>query len=217
MIFRPAIAPFHQKEIEQKGKGFYYKGKEFIHHSDLHHTESAFHRFSGLQIFIIGVLILDVILGLFINWHMTVLAFITLLTLLYFADLLFNLFIIIRSFSRHAEIVIADDTLRAIPDKEWPSYTVFCPLYKEWQVMPQFVAAMNKLDYPKDKLQIMLLLEEDDTETLRHILYPRILLLLSFPIHYQRRNPKHVIMDLNMPRVNILLFMTLKIYLIPFS
>jgi hypothetical protein len=32
-----------------------------------------------------------------------------------------------------------------------------CPLFKEPQVLPQFIKAMQNLDYPKDKLQILLL------------------------------------------------------------
>ncbi len=48
-------------------------------------------------------------------------------------------------------------------------YTIFCPLYKEWQVVPQFIKAMSNLDYPKEKLQILFLLEENDAETIEKI------------------------------------------------
>ena len=44
-------------------------------------------------------------------------------------------------------------------------YTILCPLYKEARVVPQFVKAMQGLDYPTDKLQILFLTEEDDNET----------------------------------------------------
>jgi cellulose synthase/poly-beta-1,6-N-acetylglucosamine synthase-like glycosyltransferase len=43
---------------------------------------------------------------------------------------------------------------------------VLCPLYKESAVLPYFVSAISKLDYDFSKLQVLLLLEEDDEETI---------------------------------------------------
>src|SRR6185295_4474799 len=48
---------------------------------------------------------------------------------------------------------------------ELPDYTIFCPLYRERAVLPQFIKAISDLEYPKDKLQVILLLEEDDRQT----------------------------------------------------
>jgi len=48
----------------------------------------------------------------------------------------------------------------------WPTYSVLCPLYKEANILPKFVRSMEALDYPKDRLECLLLLEEDDTETI---------------------------------------------------
>ncbi len=47
----------------------------------------------------------------------------------------------------------------------WPAYTVLCPLYHEKNIVPQFVKAMQTLDYPSDCLQVLFLTEQDDTET----------------------------------------------------
>jgi len=60
---------------------------------------------------------------------------------------------------------IDSDVLEALLDADWPIYTILCPLYKEARVVPQFVKAMQGLDYPTEKLQILFLTEEDDTET----------------------------------------------------
>ncbi|HZE86815.1 MAG TPA: glycosyltransferase [Methylomirabilota bacterium] len=168
-FFRRDIIPFHRVKLQRKGRGFHYNGEEFIHHSLLSIKNSAFHRFSGMQILVLIGIFAILTLGLLINWHTTVLSFVAALTFLYFADLLFNLYLIIRSFSKPAEITISDEELATIADKDWPTYTVFCPLYKEWQVLSQFVTSMSRLDYPKDKLQVMLLLEENDTETIKQV------------------------------------------------
>ncbi len=166
---RPQIIPFHPKVELEKGKGFHYKGQEFIHHSDLDYKKTAFFRLTAKHKLIILELLLILGMQLYINWHATVVGLLAILTALYFFDLLFNLYLVYRSFSKPAEIHIKEKTLAEIPDSFWPTYTVFCPLYKEWQVVPQFVTAMSRLDYPKNKLQVMLLLEEDDQETITHI------------------------------------------------
>lgn len=45
-------------------------------------------------------------------------------------------------------------------------YTILCPLYKETTVLPQFVQAITSLVYDRHKLQVLLLLEEDDADTI---------------------------------------------------
>lgn len=167
MKFKPKeIIPLH---TNMKGNGFHYKGKKFVPYSSLLQIDTAFQRITlkqGLTI-LAGLLVL--IAGLVLNWHMTIILFLALLTTMYFADLLFNLYLVIRSFSNPAEIKISPQEIAAINDAEWPTYTVFCPLYKEWQVVPQFVKSMSQLDYPKEKLQVMLLLEKNDTETIDQV------------------------------------------------
>src|SRR5688572_19826188 len=92
------IVEFSAEENNLKGKGFYHKGVEYIHHSDLPHEESAFFRLSGWQIFF-GLLFIGILIAsLVIAWKTTLIYLIAFLTLIYFADLLFNLFLIVRSF-----------------------------------------------------------------------------------------------------------------------
>lgn len=164
---RAEVIPFHPKTVAEKGKGFHYKGQEYIHHSDLKASQSAIHRLSGMQIFILLGLIVELVIFFLINWHVAIIMVVAVLTTLYFADLLFNLYLIYRSFSKPAEVEITPSEIDL--RKNWPTYTILCPLYKEWQVIPQFVTAMSHLDYPKDKLQVMLLLEEDDKETIKEV------------------------------------------------
>ena len=53
----------------------------------------------------------------------------------------------------------------AIPDEELPRYTTLHPMYKEANMIPLVIKAMEALDYPKDRLQCLLVLEERDPET----------------------------------------------------
>jgi cellulose synthase/poly-beta-1,6-N-acetylglucosamine synthase-like glycosyltransferase len=94
---------------------------------------------------------------------------VSVLTVIYFADLLFNLLLIFKSYFQNSNITYTKKTFEKISDDQWPMYTILCPLYKEWEILPQFTDSMSKLDYPKEKLQVMLLLEADDTESIEKV------------------------------------------------
>ncbi|HEY0282753.1 MAG TPA: glycosyltransferase [Rhizomicrobium sp.] len=48
---------------------------------------------------------------------------------------------------------------------ELPVYTVLVPLYREANILPQLAHALSALDYPRDRLDIKFVVEEDDRET----------------------------------------------------
>ena len=52
-----------------------------------------------------------------------------------------------------------------LANSQLPYYTILVPLFKEAEVISSLVKALNKLDYPKDKLQILLIIEAEDRKT----------------------------------------------------
>jgi Glycosyltransferases, probably involved in cell wall biogenesis len=52
------------------------------------------------------------------------------------------------------------------PIGEWPVYSVLIPLYHEAGILPDIVKALSRIDYPADKLDIHLVLEEGDCSTI---------------------------------------------------
>ena len=62
--------------------------------------------------------------------------------------------------------VIPDERARAIPDVDLPPYTILVPAYNEPEVVGDLIGAMAALEYPRDKLQVLLLLEADDDVTI---------------------------------------------------
>lgn len=62
---------------------------------------------------------------------------------------------------------VSRQELRELKDEELPVYTILVPLYKEAEMLPQIARSLKDLEYPKDKLDIKLLLEENDHETLQ--------------------------------------------------
>lgn len=189
----PSVIPFHRTQEKKRGKGFHYKGIEFIPHNSLHHTESAFFRLSLIQISFLSAFLTILSIGFYTHWHTTVVIFVALLTCLYFADLLFNFFLIWRSFSRPPEIQISNEELAGLDETSLPKYTIFCPLYKEWDVLSQFITAMTRMEYPKDKLQIVLLLEQDDIQTIekaRGFYLPSYFQIVIIPHSMPKTKPK---------------------------
>jgi cellulose synthase/poly-beta-1,6-N-acetylglucosamine synthase-like glycosyltransferase len=83
---------------------------------------------------------------------------------LYLIDLLFMSWVVTGSL-RHTE-----PTTEIPPRVQWPPYTVLCPMYRETAVLSQFVEAIKTLDYPVGRLQVLLLLEEDDLDTITYAL-----------------------------------------------
>src|SRR3989338_3622334 len=164
----PHTIPFHPKQ--EKGKGFHFKGVEFIHHSNLPLLETAFRTLVLKQKLILLNLALVIIIGFVADWRITSIILVAIITAIYFVDLLLNLFLILRGFVKKPEIHVLKQEVEKLDQKKLPKYTILCPLYNEWEVLPQFVTAISRIDYPKDKLQVLLLLEEDDKETIRHAL-----------------------------------------------
>jgi cellulose synthase/poly-beta-1,6-N-acetylglucosamine synthase-like glycosyltransferase len=50
-------------------------------------------------------------------------------------------------------------------DEALPAYTIIVPLYREAEVAAELVANLTRLDYPRDRLQVLIVLEAKDHET----------------------------------------------------
>jgi cellulose synthase/poly-beta-1,6-N-acetylglucosamine synthase-like glycosyltransferase len=61
---------------------------------------------------------------------------------------------------------ITPEEVAELKDEDLPVYTVLVPMYKEPNVLPILAAALRRMDYPKSKLDIKLVLEENDQETI---------------------------------------------------
>jgi cellulose synthase/poly-beta-1,6-N-acetylglucosamine synthase-like glycosyltransferase len=62
---------------------------------------------------------------------------------------------------------VTHDEVAALRDDELPLYTILVPAYREANVVAALIANLSKLDYPAEKVEILLLLEADDDETRR--------------------------------------------------
>ena len=56
-------------------------------------------------------------------------------------------------------------SLPHIARQELPTISLLCPLYREAEGVNNLIRAIRALDYPKARLEVIILLEDDDTET----------------------------------------------------
>jgi cellulose synthase/poly-beta-1,6-N-acetylglucosamine synthase-like glycosyltransferase len=59
-----------------------------------------------------------------------------------------------------------DIEARLLKDEELPPYTILVPMFREPEVLPILANALRQLDYPLGKLDIKIVLEEGDNETI---------------------------------------------------
>lgn len=53
-----------------------------------------------------------------------------------------------------------------LADADLPAYTIIAPLYREAEVVGELLENLEAIDYPRDRLQVLVALEADDAQTL---------------------------------------------------
>jgi glycosyltransferase XagB len=119
----------------------------------------------GWQKVVLAVLLVSVVVLAIWRPMQTAVALIGLCTLGYVLTMTDRVMIFRRGLESRP-ITITDEQARAIPDDQLPRYTILVPAYNEPEVVDDLIGAMANLEYPRDKLQVLLLLEADDAVTI---------------------------------------------------
>ncbi|ADG06800.1 glycosyltransferase family 2 protein [Kyrpidia tusciae] len=70
----------------------------------------------------------------------------------------------------HKDVVLDLEPISRLPRSEWPVYSILVPLYREPEhVLRQSIEAIKNLDYPPNRLDVLLLVEEDDRQTIEYL------------------------------------------------
>jgi cellulose synthase/poly-beta-1,6-N-acetylglucosamine synthase-like glycosyltransferase len=88
-----------------------------------------------------------------------------LLASVYLASTIDRNYLLMRGLRSSALIRIDAEEAGALTDAELPVYTVLLPVYDEPTIVTNLINGVGRLDYPVDKLEILLLVEEDDIAT----------------------------------------------------
>lgn len=120
---------------------------------------------SGAQGFVAGAVVAATVAAFFIVPVVMLLFLHIVLTLTYFASLMLRLTALILKVHRPSPIERLSRQTGPLP-----RYTVMVALYREAPVVGQLLTCLDRLDWPRALLDIKLVCEEDDTETIAALL-----------------------------------------------
>ena len=148
---------------------------------------SAAWRVRGMQLPVLVLLAVVLCGGLWLTpmWALAVLAVVSGLLYLVQASLYLS--------AALPPLPVIQTPRRLLRDAALPIYTVLVPLYRESRVLPQLFRALARLDYPAEKLDIKLLVEENDAETrqaLAQFVLPDYMEVLVVPCGQPRTKPR---------------------------
>jgi cellulose synthase/poly-beta-1,6-N-acetylglucosamine synthase-like glycosyltransferase len=79
-----------------------------------------------------------------------------------------KIYISIKGFQKSGNIAdFTPEQMDAAKDEDLPIFTVLVPVYHETKILSQVMRNIYQMNYPKDKLDIKILMEEKDQETLQ--------------------------------------------------
>ena len=90
----------------------------------------------------------------------------TVVTCLYAGHVALILTLVVAAGGGGGSIEVSDEEARAVPDGALPRYSVLVPAYREPEVMADLLRALDRIEYPRHRLEIILILEGDDDATI---------------------------------------------------
>ncbi|MCH7951804.1 glycosyltransferase [Patescibacteria group bacterium] len=187
------LQPVNFPSLDMKGARVGWKKKRFTTHTNLPHHQSALQTLKASQKIAFLLLLTLLIAGVALNLKTTAIAVIAILSTIYFLDAAFSFFVLLKTLHFPPEIKITESETGNIDEKNLPIYTILSPLYREAKILHHFLQSLERIDWPKEKLDVLLLLEEDDKETreaLEKIILPSYIRTITVPHTYPKTKPK---------------------------
>jgi cellulose synthase/poly-beta-1,6-N-acetylglucosamine synthase-like glycosyltransferase len=155
--------------------------------------ESAARVFTPAQLFVLYVGLMACVWNLSSDWWGTLRVALALLSGFYVAAVLFKLCVSLLGWARQSQRRVGVEDVAAVSDESLPLYTVLVPVYNEPAVVPLLLQALSRLDYPHEKLDVLLLLEEKDLATIaaaKAANPPRYIRFIYIPDSHPKTKPK---------------------------
>jgi cellulose synthase/poly-beta-1,6-N-acetylglucosamine synthase-like glycosyltransferase len=154
---------------------------------------SAIVTFSPGQLMFIFGLLGVVVIGLFLSFKIVAIVINVLLSSFFLVAIVFKLFLALVGSRFELFQAVTKEEVRELNDDELPVYTIHLPVYKEDKLIKKLIWNLQSLDYPREKLDIKLIIEEDDDKTLnavRDLDFPAIFEVIVVPFHAPKTKPK---------------------------
>jgi len=128
--------------------------------------ESAASVFTKKQVTVLGIFLFFILFWFYYHASSLFVFIFTIWQVVFLVSVSFKTFLcIIGAFSEGRES-ISKSEIDSLKDEDLPIYTILVPAYNEPKVLPKLIQALKNLNYPPQKLDILLLLEENDLTTL---------------------------------------------------
>ena len=127
---------------------------------------SARQTFTEPQILILWLLVTLFFIATYFRPLGTAVALSCVITVLYSGSFLFRFLLTWVGAHRRMDVTVSAAEMAALDEADLPTFTVLVPMYQEAAVLPILVESMRRLDYPRAKLDVKLVLEAGDTETI---------------------------------------------------
>lgn len=154
---------------------------------------SALTTFTTPQLVVIFSIIALLAAGLVLNFRITSIILNIILSTFFLFTITFKLFLSLVGSRFELYQAVTKSEVKAIDDDELPIYTIHLPVYKEDKLIKKLIWNLQSIDYPRHKLDIKLLIEEDDDKTLnavRNLDFPAIFEVIVVPFHMPKTKPK---------------------------
>lgn len=116
-----------------------------------------------------------------------------LISIFYLVTILYKFFLVLIGFVQKQEITVCLSEIKSFSRNTLPIYTILLPVYKETGILHQLITAISQIDYPAEKLDVKLLVEESDTamqDALKNIALPEFFEVVIVPDSFPRTKPK---------------------------
>jgi cellulose synthase/poly-beta-1,6-N-acetylglucosamine synthase-like glycosyltransferase len=154
---------------------------------------SAIVTFTTPQLVFVFVLIALSAIGLVVSFKNTSIFINIILSSFFLIAIIFKLFLALVGSRFELHQAVSKEEVRLIRDEDLPIYTILLPVYKEDKLIKKLIWNLQSIDYPREKLDIKLIIEEDDDKTLeavRNLDFPAIFEVIVVPFHMPKTKPK---------------------------
>lgn len=126
---------------------------------------SAWTVFTKSQAILLIVLTLAVVVSAIIWPRMTLSAMIATAGVVFLICTAFKFAVAIRGATHDVVEYVGRREIANIDEDDLPVYTVLVPVYREENIVAQLVGNLGGIDYPEDKLEVLILIEAEDDAT----------------------------------------------------
>jgi len=154
---------------------------------------SALVTFTPKQLIIIFLILGLITTALFLSFINTTIIINILVSSFFLVAIVFKLFLALTGSKFELFQVVSKKEVKALNNDDLPIFTIHLPVYKEDKLIRKLIWNLQSLDYPREKLDIKLLIEEDDDKTLnavRDLDFPAIFEVVIVPFHMPKTKPK---------------------------